>query len=146
MEKQFVIFHLNQESFGLPIETVESIIKHQPITSLPQTHHYIEGVINLRGKIIPIMNLRERLGLEDQAINDHTRIVITKLHDYFAGLIVDGVDEVVHLETDALEEVPKIATSINQKYIQAVAKQAERIIILLELNQILDTQVGLPVS
>ncbi len=137
MEQQFVIFHLDQENYGLPIEAVESIINHQPITSLPQTFPFIKGVINLRGKITPIMNLRDRLRLSHRDLDNSSRIVITKHAEQTIGLMVDRVDEVLTLETEELEDVPPVAASINQKYIQAVAKQGERILILLNLKEIL---------
>lgn len=139
MEKQFVIFKLDQEYYGLDIHQVESIIKIQAITKLPQSLSYVKGIINLRGKVIPVLNLRDRLGLSDTPEDHHTRIIITRSSNLkvFSGLIVDQVNEVLHLETETFEDVPDITTTVHQKYIQAVAKHEQRLIILLDLQTIL---------
>ena len=141
MEKQYVVFKLGEEYFGLAIEMVESIIKPQAITKLPLSYEFIEGIINLRGEIIPIMSLHRKFNLTDDEINPNTRYIITRKDRQLTGFIVDQVDEVIHLDTEKLNDVPEIATSIDHHFIQAVANEGERIIILLDLAEILSNKV-----
>mgnify|MGYP000849586404 CR=1 FL=1 len=138
-ELQLVIFRLAKEEFGLPITKVQEIIRMVPITKLPQTPSFMEGIINLRSRIIPIIDLRKRFQL---AISDHdedTRVIIVEVNGQTVGVVVDAVTEVVRLP-QANVEPPPPAFILDAQYIQGVGKLDDRLLILLEIDNILTSQ------
>jgi purine-binding chemotaxis protein CheW len=139
MELQLVIFKLGNESFGVEISTVESIIKMQVITRLPQAPEFIEGVTNLRGKILPVIDLRKRLGLDLTEVTKDSRIIVVGLSGTTVGMVVDSVEEVLRINQDIVEPPPTITVSINSKFIQGIAKSGEDLVILLDLYKVLRT-------
>lgn len=138
-ELQLVIFRLAKEEYGLPITKVQEINRLVPITKLPQTPSFMEGIINLRGRIIPVIDLRKRFGLEVSAHNDDTRIIIVEVNGQTVGVIVDAVAEVVRLTTSSIEPPPPTFI-LDSKYIQGVGKLENRLLILLEIDEILTSQ------
>lgn len=138
-ELQLVIFRLAQEEYGLPITKVQEINRLVPITKLPQTPSFMEGIINLRGRIIPVIDLRKRFGLEVSEHDDDSRIIIVEVNGQTVGVIVDAVAEVVRIATSKVEPPPP-AFILDAKYIQGVGKLEERLLILLEIDQILTSQ------
>lgn len=139
MDHQLVVFGLAEELFGVEIEAVESIIKIQEITRLPQMPASICGVINLRGHILPVMDLRMRLGLPSTPHTPHSRIVIINHVQNKIGMMVDSVEEVVIVSDDAIESVSSIITTINSEFIEGIAKLDDRLIVLLNLETVLAT-------
>ena len=146
MENQIVIFELGAEHFGVDIARVESIIKMQPITQLPHTPEFVEGVTNLRGKVLPVIDLRKRFGLAAQEADKDSRIIVVSIDQMGVGMIVDEVSEVVTVPEGAVEATPVIATSVDSTFIKGIAKlgatggsggQIERLVILLDLTQVL---------
>ncbi|NMC54272.1 MAG: chemotaxis protein CheW [Chloroflexi bacterium] len=137
MEKQLVIFTLAGEQFGIDIASVESIIKLQRITSVPQAPDFVEGITNLRGAILPVVNLERRFGLPAQPQTAETRIVVASMGSLKIGMIVASVSEVLNVEDSLIEPPPPIATSINTEFITGVAKIDSRLIILLDLGRVL---------
>lgn len=137
MEKQLVIFTLAGEQFGIDIASVESIIKLQRITSVPQAPDFVEGITNLRGAILPVINLERRFGLPAQPQTAETRIVVASMGSLKIGMIVASVSEVLNVEDSLIEPPPPIATSINTEFITGVAKIDSRLIILLDLGRVL---------
>lgn len=109
------------------------------ITRVPQTPHYVEGVINLRGKVIPIIDLRKRFNLEVRAYDKNTRIVVVDIHGMVMGMIVDAVSEVLRLQSNTIESAPDIVTGVNADYIQGVAKLEDRLLIFLDLSKVVET-------
>jgi purine-binding chemotaxis protein CheW len=137
MERQLVIFELAGEHFGIEIATVEGIVKLQEITKVPQMPDYMEGVTNLRGAVLPVIDLRKRFSLPPQERTSETRIVIVFLKDLKVGMIVDAVSEVLTIEDSLIEPAPALVTTVNSRFITGIARIDNRLVILLDLNLIL---------
>lgn len=138
-ELQLVIFRLAKEEFGLPITKVQEIIRMVPITKLPQTPSFMEGIINLRSRIIPIIDLRKRFQLPISEHDDDTRIIIVEVNGQTIGIVVDAVTEVVRLATASVEPPPP-AFILDAQYIEGVGKYDNRLLILLNIDSILTSQ------
>jgi purine-binding chemotaxis protein CheW len=133
-EIQLVVFELGDERYGLDIATVYEIIRHQPITAVPQAPAFVEGVINLRGRIIPVVDLRDRFGMASGELTKASRIVVCEAAGTRVGLVVDGVSEVLMVSGDAIEATPDVAAGSDSGYLRGIAKLGERLIILLDLD------------
>jgi purine-binding chemotaxis protein CheW len=141
---KYLTFVLAKEEYGIPILKVREIIKLLEITSIPKTPGYIKGVINLRGKIIPIMDLRLKFGLEEKEYNERTCIVVVEITinetRKLMGLIVDTVSEVANLTTDQIEPPPEYGNQNSQGFLTGVGKVKDRVILLLNIEQILSRE------
>ncbi len=135
---QLVSFKIGSEEFGVDILKVQEINRMVEITKVPQAPHYVEGVINLRGKVIPIVNLRKRFNLELKEYDKNTRIVVVDIGGNIMGMVVDSVSEVLRLPSDTIEPAPEIATGVNSEYIKGVAKLEDRLLIFLDLSKVID--------
>lgn len=136
-ERQLVVFQLGAELYGVDIARVHEIIRWQSVTRVPRSPEFVEGVINLRGKVIPVVDLRRRFGL---AIADHTRasrIVVVELGDQVVGIVVDGVSEVLRINSATIEPPSPVVAGIDSEYLHGIAKLADRLIMLLDLDRIL---------
>ena len=133
-EFQLVVFELGDERYGLDIATVYEIIRHQPVTAVPQAPAFVEGVINLRGRIIPVVDLRDRFGMAAGALTKASRIVVCEAAGTRVGLVVDGVSEVLMVPNDAVEPTPEVASGEDHAYLRGIAKLGERLVILLDLT------------
>jgi purine-binding chemotaxis protein CheW len=142
-EKQVVIFELGSEIYGLDIATVHEIIRMQPITKVPKAPAYVEGVINLRGKVIPVLDMGKRFGMKKADDTKNNRIVIINIRDKTLGIIVDAVTEVLRIPVDSIETVSDIITTGNSDYLQGIAKMNEKMVILLELEKLLSSETDL---
>ncbi len=140
MEYQVVVFELEKEYFGVDIAVVEGIIKMQPITIIPHAPYYIEGVINLRGSILPVMDLGKRFGMGGRSLDQNSRIVVIALPGAKAGMIVDGVSEVLRIPDESIETTPPMVTDVDSVYITGIAKVDERLVILLDPERIIDPE------
>ena len=136
-ELQLVSFYLGGEENGIDILRVQEIIRMQAISRIPKAPEYVEGIINLRGKVIPIINLRMRFGLEKKENDKQTRIIVVKIEGKTLGLIVDSVSEVLRLPSDSIEPAPAIVTGKEGKYLTGVGKIEDKLIILLDLEKLL---------
>ena len=136
-EQQVVILELARESYGVEIARVQEIIRMQPITRVPNGPPCIEGVTNLRGRIIPVLDLRKRLGFEATALARQGRIVVAELGEHIVGMVVDGVSEVFMISPDAIEPPSMLVTTTDSRYLRGVAKIGDRLILLLDLALIL---------
>ena len=143
MEMQLVVFRLANEFFGIDIASVESIVKMQDITRLPQMPDFLEGIINLRGKILPIVDLRKRLNLPAMEKTLESRIVITSFFANTIGLIVDNVEEVIDIDDNLIEPPPSITSSVNTEFIRGIAKTGQMLIILLDLEKVLQSKAAI---
>lgn len=137
MQNQLVVFSIGNESYGVDIESVESIIKMQEITRLPHAPEFVEGVTNLRGTVIPILDLRKRFGLTPEAPTRETRIVIVNMKDTHVGMVVDAVTQVVRVSEESVEPPPHMSVTANSAFIRGIAKMDEMLIILLDLKKVL---------
>lgn len=138
MEQQLVIFELANEYYGINIAVVESIIKVQAITQLPQTPAYVKGVTNLRGSVLPVIDLRARFALETKEDTRQTRIIIVTIGSIKVGVIVDGVSEVLRVSDELIEPLPPMVNSVNSVFLKGIVRLESRLIILLELGKVLD--------
>lgn len=139
---QLVSFHVGDEEFGLDILRVQEIIRIQPLTRVPNLPDYIDGVINLRGKVIPVIGLRKRLGLDRQSADKRTRIVVVDVHGQILGFVVDSVSEVLRIHTDTVEPTPRLG-KVDRDYISGVGKLDSRLLLLLDLEQLMsETEIA----
>lgn len=141
-ENQFVVFRLGRENYGLEISTIVEIISMQTITEVPGTESYIEGVINLRGLVIPVFNLHTKFRLDGGEITRLTRIVVVEVEGNHIGMLVDGVSEVVKITADIVEPPSNILSDIEEEYLTGVAKLEDKLVILLDLAKVLRRNDG----
>ena len=133
-ELQIVVCELADEHYGLDIARVFEIIRNQPITPMPRAPSFVKGVINLRGRIIPVVDLRGRFGMSDTEPTKETRIVVAESASTRVGLVVDSVSEVLLLPLDSVEPTPEVAAGADAEYLRGIAKLGDRLVLLLELD------------
>ena len=138
-EVQLVIFKLAKEDYGLPISKVQEINRMVAITKLPNTPDFMEGVINLRGRVISVLDLRKRFGMGSQENRDDTRIMVTDVAGQTVGLIVDAVHEVVKMPGDCIEPPPPTFV-LDARFVQGIGKLENRLVIMLDIDLIITTQ------
>jgi len=137
---QLVSFNLGQEEYAVDILNVQEINRLVDITSMPNSPFYMEGVINLRGKVIPVINLRKKFGLENREMDSHSRIIVVNVGKTI-GLIVDSVSEVLRLSSDTVEPAPEmIISKCSSEYIKGVGKLEDRLLILLDIEKLLNSK------
>jgi purine-binding chemotaxis protein CheW len=136
-EEQLVIFELANEVYGVDISRVQEIIRMTNITRLPRAPEFVEGVINLRGKVIPVVDLKKRFGLAERERTKASRIVVVDVGDHTIGMVVDAVSEVLRVPSSAVEPPSPVVTTIESDYIRGIAKLEGRLIILLDLDKVL---------
>ena len=136
-EKQMVLFELGTETYGLDIAAVDGIIRMQPITKVPKAPFYVEGVINLRGRVIPVIDIGKKFGFEKTEETKNNRIVVINIKDKTLGIIVDAVTEVIRVPVDSIDPVSDIVTSGQSDYLLGIAKLPDKMIILLALDKLL---------
>ncbi|PXF61294.1 MAG: chemotaxis protein CheW [Candidatus Methanogaster sp.] len=137
-EQQLVVFELGEEEFGVDISQVREIIRTGEIAHIPNASAYVKGVINLRGQITTIVDLKKRFGLDHTDRDQEERIIIVELKDNIVGMMVDSVSEVIRLPTKDIEPVPPIiASKIDTHYLKGVGKLENRLLILIDLGKIL---------
>lgn len=134
---QLVTFRLGNEEFSLDILRVQEIIRHMELTRVPRTPDFVEGVINLRGRVIPVLDLRKRFGLPECEKTHETRIIVVDVDDKTVGFKVDAVSEVLRIPADTVEPPPSLVTTIESDYIKGVGKLDGRLLILLDVAKIL---------
>jgi purine-binding chemotaxis protein CheW len=137
MQNQLVVFTIGNESYGVDVESVESIIKMQEITRLPHAPEFVEGVTNLRGSVVPIIELRKRFGLPSEESTRETRIMIVNMNNNQVGMVVDAVTQVVRISPEAIEPAPQMAITVDSAFIKGIAKLEDMLIILLDLKEVL---------
>lgn len=140
MEQQLVVFSLADEYYGLNIDSVESIVKMQSIAVVPNSLPFIEGIISLRGIIMPVINLRKRFGLPGRESDINTRIIVAIKDDLKVGIIIDSVSEVIRILDEDIEPSPSIVATGHSTFVKGIAKAEERLIILLNLIEILNLE------
>ncbi|HBQ24776.1 MAG TPA: chemotaxis protein CheW [Syntrophomonas sp.] len=137
-EIQVVAFNLGKEEYAVDILNVQDINRLLDITRVPRSESYIEGIVNLRGNIIPIINLHKRFNLQSEGNEEDKRIIVFQFNDLKVGIIVDEVSEVLHLKKEDIEETGKVYSSINAEHIKGIAKVNNRLLILLDLLKIME--------
>jgi purine-binding chemotaxis protein CheW len=134
---QVVVFQLGEELYGADIAVVREVGPMQRVTRVPRTPRYIEGVTNLRGRVIPVIDLRRRLGLPVTPYTKQTRIAVAELDGGQVGMIVDSVQEVLRIPSDAVEPPTGLVSKLDAQSITGVAKMGDRLIVLLDLAHVL---------
>ena len=134
---QLVSFSIGEEEFGVDILKVQEINRMLNVTRVPSAPEYVDGVINLRGKVIPIINLRRRFGMERKDQDKQTRIIVVELSGKVVGFVVDAVREVLRIPSGITESPPALVGSVRSDYITAVGKLEDRLLILLDLERVL---------
>lgn len=134
---QLVTFRIGEEEFGVDILAVQEIIRLMQITMVPRAPAFIEGVINLRGKVIPVINMRTRFNMPALEHDSNTRIVVMEFDQKIVGFLVDGVSEVLRIPAGTVEAAPPIVAGIGSEYIKGVGKLEDRLLILLDLDNLL---------
>lgn len=135
--EQLVVFQLANEYYGVDIGAVSTIIRMQDLTAVPQTPNYVEGVINLRGSIIPVIDLRKRFCLAQESITKSSRIVVVEANGSMVGMIVDAVAETLRISADMVEPPSCVIASVESEYLRGIAKQGDRLVILLDINLVM---------
>ncbi len=136
-EYQLVVFQLSHQTYGIDIALVYEIIRMETITKVPRTPEFIEGVINLRGKIIPVIDICKRFNLPESDKTNTSRIIIVDVGGNTIGMIVDAVSEVLRVPVDSIEPPPPMIDGIDATYLRGIAILDNRLIILLNLDKIL---------
>lgn len=132
-----VSFHLGNEEYGVDIAQVQEIIRMVEITHVPRAPRFMEGVINLRGQLIPIIDLRTRFSMSRIDQTKSTRIIVTEIGNKRVGIIVDSVSEVLNIPLEQVEDAPDMIAGVGTEYIQGVGKVNDRLIILLDLTMVI---------
>jgi len=135
---KYLTFFLASEEYGVEILKVQEIIGRMPITPVPLTSRYIRGVINLRGKIHPIMDLKIKFGMEETEITDETCIIVIKTSSMMMGILVDKVSEVVSISSEDIEDTPSFGADVNPEYLLGVGKTGGRVRLLLDIEKVIN--------
>ena len=138
-ELQIVGFRIGRETFGLPISLVHEIVRPPEITNVPHAPEYVEGVMNLRGRIVPVIDLRRRFGGAAIANSRKNRVLVVDVESRAVGLIVDSASEVLKISDAQIEPPPNVLTDAATSYVTGVAKHQGRLIILVDLRRILQS-------
>ncbi|MGA1845280.1 MAG: chemotaxis protein CheW [bacterium] len=139
---KFVTFFLDNEEYALPVSEVREIKRVGEITRVPNAPHHIKGVMNLRGRIVPVLELKKRLQLGEAAIDIDSRIVVVEQGNRVLGLMVDRVSQVMNIAAEQIDKAPEEVVQVNENYLKGVGKLDERMIILLDLDQIIGKEVA----
>lgn len=140
LERKVIVFRLENEEYGVDVSQVRSIERMQKVTRVPRTASFVQGVINLRGVVTPILDLRERFGLEQEENTENTRIIIVAVDAMEVGLIVDAANDVVDIQESMIEQPPSVVGGVQAVYLSGVAKLADRLLILLNLAKVLSPE------
>lgn len=141
---QLVSFKVSDEEFGIDILQVQEIIRMLPISIVPSAPNFVKGVIDLRGEVIPIIDMRKRFKLPSIPYNSETRIIVVHTNDFTVGFIVDAVCEVIRIHESAIEPAPPVLTNLNgenSNYIRGVSKLEKGLLILLDLNNLISLEI-----
>jgi len=137
LDQKHLTFQLGGEDYGIPIAAVIEILGIQPITDLPEVPHWVRGVVNLRGRVVPVMDVRLRFGMPERAYDDRTCIVVASMNGENVGLIVDAVREVVSIPPDKVTPPPSVGSSQANQYIHGLGMLGDRVVILLDAARLL---------
>ncbi len=139
-EGKFLTFALEKEEYGVEILKVKEIIGLMDITTVPQTPEYMKGVINLRGKVIPVIDLRLKFSMPETEHTEETCIIVVEVGVSLIGIVVDSVSEVMYIKAEDIEDAPSFGQEIDTKFIMGLGKTKEKIIILLDIEKVLSSE------
>lgn len=136
--KKVIVFELSNKEYAIEIDVVQGIERVMAITRVPRTPSYVKGVINLRGVVTPVIDLRERFELERKELGDETRVIIVSLESYDVGLIVDTANDIVDVPVKSIESQPEVVGSVASDFIAGIAKVDQRLLVMLDLARVLE--------
>jgi purine-binding chemotaxis protein CheW len=143
-EGKYLTFTLANEEYGIGILKIKEIIGMMPITSVPQTPDFVKGVVNLRGKVVPVVDLRLRFALEENDYTDRTCIIVVEVENcgtqVVVGIVVDSVSEVLNIKGEDIEDTPTFGTRLDTEYILGMAKMDGGVKILIDIDQVLNSE------
>jgi purine-binding chemotaxis protein CheW len=145
-DEHVVIFQLASEYYALDIQAVQEIVRMQSITAIPGGDHWVEGITNLRGRVVPVIDLRRRCGLEESEHGPETRIVVVNSAEGMIGLIVDAVTEVLRIPADAIEPPSAVVSGSQNSYLRAIAKLNDRLVSLMDLDGVLPSALEIEIE
>lgn len=137
-EMKAIVFQLNDEEYGVDILQVRSIEKMQAITRVPKAPDFVKGVINLRGIVTPVIDLRKRFLMEERGDTEETRVIIVRVEETEVGLVVDGASDVIDIPNECIEPPADIVGGVKAEYLRGVAKLEDRLLIMLHLKKVLN--------
>lgn len=138
-EMKVIVFGLANEEYGIEVEKVRTIERMIPITRVPKTFAFVKGVINLRGVVIPVIDLRGRFGLPESEPTESSRIIIVAVNELEVGFIVDSANDVIDIDSDSIDSPPEVVGGVKAKYLRGVAKVGDsRLLIMLNLSEVLN--------
>jgi purine-binding chemotaxis protein CheW len=145
--RQFISFSVGNEEYGLELLRVREVIRIREITWLPKAPSFVKGIINLRGDVIPIIDLRDKFGLESLAQTAATRVIVVEVEGRLMGMVVDSASQVVRIPTDQIDPPPPVLGGLSQEFITGVGKLEDKLVILLNADAILtvDEKIALSV-
>ncbi|MDV2885750.1 chemotaxis protein CheW [Alkalihalophilus pseudofirmus] len=132
-----IVFQLKDEEYAIEVDYIQSIERMQPVTRIPSTYPFVTGVMNLRGVITPIINLRKRFGIEEKGLDEATRILVIQKGDIEIGFIVDGANDVIDIPVDKIEPTPEVVGGVEAEYLRGVVKLNKRLFTLLNLEKVI---------
>ncbi|QIB27342.1 chemotaxis protein CheW [Caloranaerobacter azorensis] len=139
-EKQYVIFKLNDEEYGVEISNVKEITSYEEGVKVPDAPDFVDGIINLRGDIVPIINLKKRFKLDTDGIDENSRVIISDINEKLVGFAVDDASRVLTMKDDDVESPPEVILSNNKRFIAGIGKFNDEIIIILDFREILSEE------
>ncbi|MBC8079426.1 MAG: chemotaxis protein CheW [Gorillibacterium sp.] len=138
-EIKVIVFSLGNEEYGVEVEKVKTIERVQHLTRVPKTPAFVKGVMNLRGVVVPVIDLRGRFSLEETSYTESTRIIVVAVEELEVGMLVDSANDVIDVNTDTISDPPEIVGGIKAKYLRGVARVGEkRLLVLLNLREVLN--------
>ncbi|WP_100373590.1 chemotaxis protein CheW [Bacillus sp. FJAT-45037] len=132
-----IVFQLKDEEYAIEVDYIQSIERMQPVTRIPRTFPFVTGVMNLRGVITPIINLRKRFGIEEKEFDEATRILVISKEDIEIGFIVDGANDVIDIPVGKIEPTPEVVGGVEAEYLRGVVKLNKRLFTLLNLEKVI---------
>ena len=144
--RQFISFSVGEEEYGLELLRVKEVIRVREITWLPKAPSFVKGIINLRGDVIPIIDLRERFGLESREQTAQTRVIVVEVDGRLMGMVVDSASQVVRIPADQIDPPPPVLGGFSQEFITGVGKLEDKLVILLNPDAILSVDERIALS
>ncbi len=139
-DNQFVTFLINDETYGVEVLRVKEIVGMTDITPVPNTLHFMKGVINLRGAVVPVVDMRLKFGMNEKEYNSFTVIIIVEVVNRYIGMIVDSVSDVVNIPITSIQETPHFSAKIETDFIKGIGQLEEALVIILDVDKILTTE------
>ncbi len=136
-EKKYVAFKINEEYYGIDIFNVKAIERVLAFTRIPNSPEYVKGVINLRGEVVPVIDLRKRFGIDSKEIDSNSRIIIVSSNETLIGLLVDSSSEVIQLNSDCVDNPPEIKDNISEDFVKGIGKKDSKLIILIDIEKVI---------